>query len=161
MTIGERIGKVIEHEGIKKVVFADKLKIDQSYVTQLINGRRAPSDRLLDDISEKFSVSRNWLDTGEGEMYIKSASQTLDAITARYNGSPTFRAMLDVYARLSAEDQNAVERYIAQLTEALATGQPAEKIIPGNASGAEISNTLMPGTISDTETHHQDAEAAR
>lgn len=112
-------------------------------------------------ICETYGINQTWLETGEGEMYVKSASQTLDAITARYNGSPTFRAMLDVYARLSAEDQNAVERYIAQLTEALATGQPAEKIIPGNASGAEISNTLMPGTISDTETHHQDAEAAR
>ena len=130
MTIGERIGKVIEHEGIKKVVFADRLKIDQSYVTQLINGRRAPSGRLLDDISEKFSVSRHWLDTGEGEMYAKSASRTFDAITARYNGSPTFRAMLDVYSKLSRTEQDAVEHYIVQLAEAIAIGKAPENVHP-------------------------------
>ena len=78
LTVGERIGVLIEQEGIRKVAFADKLKINQSYVSQLIGGRRAPSDRLLDDISEKFGVSRHWLETGEGEMYEKSASQTLE-----------------------------------------------------------------------------------
>lgn len=130
MTVGERIGVLIEQEGIRKVAFADKLKINQSYVSQLIGGRRAPSDRLLDDISEKFGVSRHWLETGEGEMYTKSASQTLDAIAARYNGSPTFRAMLDVYSRLSRAEQDAVEHYIFQLAEAIAAGQNPEQVAP-------------------------------
>ena len=160
MTVGERIGVLIEQEGIRKVAFADKLKINQSYVSQLIGGRRAPSDRLLDDISEKFGVSRHWLETGEGEMYTKSASQTLDAIAARYNGSPTFRAMLDVYSRLSRAEQDAVEHYIFQLAEAISAGQRPEQIVPGNASGAAIGEAVM-HDISDTETHHQDAEAAR
>lgn len=130
MTIGQRIYEVIKAEGIKKIAFADKLKIDPSYVSRIIYDKGVPSERLLEDISEKFGVSRHWLETGEGEMYVKSASQTLDAITARYNGSPTFRAMLDVYARLSADDQSAVERYIAQLAEAMAAGQSPEQVAP-------------------------------
>ena len=141
--------------------FAKSLNVSLGSVQAWEYGLNNPSAAMRRFICETYGINKTWLETGEGEMYVKSASQTLDAITARYNGSPTFRAMLDVYARLSAEDQNAVERYIAQLTEALAAGQPAEKIIPGNTSGAEIGNTHMPGTISDTETHHQDAEAAR
>ena len=46
------------------------LKIDQSYVTQLTNGRRNPSDRLVSDICEKFNISEKWLRTGEGEMFV-------------------------------------------------------------------------------------------
>ena len=160
MTIGQRIGEIIKAEGIRKVAFADKLKIDQSYVSRIIYGRGVPSERLLEDISEKFGVSRHWLETGEGEMYAKSASQTLDAIAARYNGSPTFRAMLDVYSRLSRAEQDAVEHYIFQLAEAVSAGQRPEQIVPGNASGAAIGEAVM-HDISDTETHHQDAEAAR
>ncbi len=156
MTVGERIGVLIEQEGIRKVAFADKLKINQSYVSQLIGGRRAPSDRLLDDISEKFGVSRHWLETGEGEMYEKSASQTLDAIAARYNGSPTFRAMLDVYSKLSRAEQDAVEHYIFQLAEAIAAGEKPENVIPGNATGGEIANTL-----SGQENDHQGAVSAK
>ena len=116
-------------------------------------------------ICTTYGINQKWLETGEGEMYDNSASQTLDAVAARYNGSPTMRAILDVYARLSADDQNAVEQYIAQLAEALAAGKPPEKVvpgmIPGNTSGADIGNTIRNDTISDTETHHQDAEAAR
>lgn len=160
MTIGQRIGEIIKAEGIRKVAFADKLKIDQSYVSRIIYGRGVPSERLLEDISEKFGVSRHWLETGEGEMYTKSASQTLDAIAARYNGSLTFRAMLDVYSRLSRAEQDAVEHYIFQLAEAISAGQRPEQIVPGNASGAAIGEAVM-HDISDTETHHQDAEAAR
>ena len=106
-------------------------------------------------ICDTYGINQTWLETGEGEMYVKSASQTLDAITARYNGSPTFRAMLDVYARLSADDQNAVERYIAQLAEALASGQRPETVLPVS-SAKELAKKAQ-----EQETHHQDAEAAR
>lgn len=67
--MGDRIGNVISTLKIKKVYFAEQLKIDQSYVTQLTNGRRNPSDRLISDICEKFNVDEIWLRTGEGEMF--------------------------------------------------------------------------------------------
>ena len=148
MTIGERINAVIRAEGIKKVAFANKLNIDQSYVSRIIYGKGVPSSRLLDDISEKFGVSRVWLETGEGDMYEESASQTLDAITVRYNGSPTFRAMLDVYSRLSAADQDAVERYITLLADALAADQSPENVIPAGSTAEEIVTALC-GSESD------------
>ena len=68
--IGDRIGEIISTLKIKKVYFAEQLKIDQSYVTQLTNGRRNPSDRLVSDICEKFNISEKWLRTGEGEMFV-------------------------------------------------------------------------------------------
>lgn len=130
MAIGQRIDEVIRCEGLKKVEFAERLKIDQSYVTQLINGRRNPSARLLDDISEKFGISLQWLETGEGEMYGARSSRALDVVTERYNGSATFRAVLDVYASLSATEQDALERYIEQLSQAVTAGQQPERVRP-------------------------------
>ena len=122
MTVGERINEVIKQKRIRKYKFAEMLKVDDSYVSRIISGKRSPSTRLMDDICEKFGVSRHWLETGEGNMYVESASQTLDAITARYHGSPTFRAILDVYATLTPQDQDAVERYIRLLAQALEKG---------------------------------------
>lgn len=130
MTLGQRIDEVIRCEGLKKVEFARTLKIDQSYVTQLINGRHNPSARLLDDISEKFCISRQWLETGDGEMYGARSSRALDIVTERYNGSATFRAVLDVYASLSAAEQDALERYIEQLSQAVTAGQQPERVRP-------------------------------
>lgn len=68
-TIGERIAIVIEDNHLKKVQFAADLKIDQSYVTQLIKGRSNPSERLIDDICFKYNVNADWLKYGKGEKY--------------------------------------------------------------------------------------------
>lgn len=70
-TIGMRIGEVIKALGIKKVRFAEQIKVDQSYITQLVNGKRNPSDRTIADICREFHVNEDWLRTGEGEMFIQ------------------------------------------------------------------------------------------
>ena len=67
--IGERIGELIESLGIKKVRFAERLKIDQSYVTQLTTGKRNPSDRTISDICREFNVREEWLRNGNGKMF--------------------------------------------------------------------------------------------
>lgn len=63
--LGERLGLLIEKLGITKTAFAEKLNITQPYVTKLLrNGN--PSDRLIEDICEKFNVNEDWLRTGSG-----------------------------------------------------------------------------------------------
>lgn len=67
-SFGERISALISELGITKTSFADRLNITQPYVSKLIkNG--TPSDRLIEDICEKFNVREEWLRTGEGEMF--------------------------------------------------------------------------------------------
>lgn len=70
-TIGDRISLIISHYNIKKVAFAKKLNIDQSYVTQLIKGRSNPSDRLIEDICEKFNINESWFRVGQGDMFLE------------------------------------------------------------------------------------------
>lgn len=63
--MGERISLLIEKLGITKTAFADKLNITQPYVSKLLkNGK--PSDRLIEDICEKFNVNEDWLRNGSG-----------------------------------------------------------------------------------------------
>ena len=126
----ERIKSARLSAGLSQKALADKIGISDAALSKIESGFNNPAKQTVIAISNALGVALHWLETGEGEMYVKSASQTLDAITARYNGSPTFRAMLDVYARLSADDQSAVERYIAQLAEALAAGQNPEQVAP-------------------------------
>lgn len=156
----ERIKQARLSVGLSQKALADKIGISDAALSKIESGANNPAKQTVIAIANALGVSLYWLETGEGEMYEKSASQTLDAIAARYNGSPTFRAMLDVYSRLSRAEQDAVEHYIFQLAEAISAGQRPEQIVPGNTSSADIGNVIM-HDISDTETHHQDAEAAR
>lgn len=61
----ERLAILIEKLKITKTAFAEKLNITQPYVTKLLkNGN--PSERLIEDICEKFNVNEDWLRTGAG-----------------------------------------------------------------------------------------------
>lgn len=154
-SIGYRIGMIIEKSNCKKVVFAERLKIDQSYVSQLVSGKRSPSERLIESICREFNVNRAWLETGEGEMMAETQSRTLDRIAARYGKSDILRSVLDVYANLTDDEQDAVDRYIRLCASAIANDQ-----VP-NAAAAETSESLEAGAISTTESAAQLDQAAQ
>ena len=140
-SIGYRIGMILEKNNCKKVVFAERLKIDQSYVSQLVSGKRSPSERLIESICREFNVNRTWLETGEGEMMAETQSRTLDRIRERYGASDIFRAMLDVYATMTSAQQDAFEEYINLLAQAVATGQNPATVRPSLPTEAEIARS--------------------
>ena len=140
-SIGYRIGMILEKNNCKKVVFAERLKIDQSYVSQLVSGKRSPSERLIESICREFNVNRTWLETGEGEMLAETTSRTLDRIREHYGASDIFRAMLDVYATMTSAQQDAFEEYINLLAQAVATGQNPATVRPSLPTEAEIAKS--------------------
>lgn len=71
MTISERIAELIDTLNIKKVDFAEKLNVTQAYISKITNKGATPSDRLIEDICEKFNVNESWLRDGTGEMFQK------------------------------------------------------------------------------------------
>lgn len=83
MPINTQIDLLIKKLNIKKVDFAKKLKIDQSYVTRLIKGDNLPSERLIDDICRKFNVNKNWLlsgTDGEENMFVPEDMKYMQTI---------------------------------------------------------------------------------
>lgn len=73
--INSRIEKLIEELGITKTAFAEKIKVTQPYISKLISGNGTPSERLIEDICEKFNINESWLRTGEGEMFEELTEQ--------------------------------------------------------------------------------------
>ncbi len=64
--IGKRIDKLVTKLGITKTAFAEGIKVSQPYISKLIAGKGEPSERLIDDMVEKYSVNKDWLLTGAG-----------------------------------------------------------------------------------------------
>jgi transcriptional regulator with XRE-family HTH domain len=65
-SIGKRIENLVLKLGITKTAFAEGIKVSQPYISKLIAGKGEPSERLIDDIVEKYSVNKDWLLTGAG-----------------------------------------------------------------------------------------------
>ena len=67
--MNERIKRIIDELGLKKVDFATRLHISQPYASELCSGAKSPSDRTIKDICREFGVDEVWLRTGEGEPF--------------------------------------------------------------------------------------------
>jgi transcriptional regulator with XRE-family HTH domain len=118
--LGGRISAVISALDLKKVEFAARLKIDQSYVTQIINGRRNPSDRLLSDICREFGVDELWLRSGIGEMFRpRSRNEELAAFFGDVlSGDEDFRQrFITVLSRMTTQEWTMLERKMWELVE--------------------------------------------
>lgn len=79
MELKNRIKELIKSTGLKQVEFANRIKVDPSYISKLLsdNSKTVPSDRLLNDICREFNVSEEWLRTGKGEMHTITENDAL------------------------------------------------------------------------------------
>jgi transcriptional regulator with XRE-family HTH domain len=119
--MNERIKKIIEKLGLKKVDFANRLHISQPFASELCSGAKAPSDRTISDICREFGVREAWLRTGEGEMFVQDTqSEQVAAFLADLtkDDSDTFKKrFVEMLAGLSPADWELLERMAEKLTQ--------------------------------------------
>ena len=118
---GERIENLIKQLGITKTKFAEKLSVSQPYISKIIISGYVPSDRLIEDICEKFNANEKWLRTGEGEMFIrKTRSETIaDFMVDMLNEEePSYkRRLIEALAELSTDEWKLHENITLKLAE--------------------------------------------
>ena len=120
-TFRDRILFLLEYKKITKTEFANKLNIPQAYVSRITNNGSVPSDRLIEDICEKFDINEKWLRTGEGEM---SITRTKKQIITDFMGDlivdeeDSFkRRLIEALAKLNPEDWEVLERLAENITK--------------------------------------------
>lgn len=115
--IGYRIGALIEALGIKKVRFAERINIDQSYVTQLTSGKRNPSDRTISDICREFNVREEWLRTGTGEMFLDFTEDEFAKAAATLSNDVFVRSLIVEYWKLDDDSKKLFRDFIHRLSD--------------------------------------------
>jgi transcriptional regulator with XRE-family HTH domain len=69
---GLRLAQIETDSGIQRKDFAKKIGCESPYITQLIEGTKTnPSEMFVKSVCSEFRVNRQWLMTGEGEIYNK------------------------------------------------------------------------------------------
>lgn len=119
--IRDRILFLLEKKEITKTEFASKLNITQAYVSKITNKGAIPSDRLIEDICEKFGVNEKWLRTGEGEMFASlNRTQQIAQLTADlFKGEKdSFKErLLLALAKLNEDEWKVLEKIATDLTK--------------------------------------------
>lgn len=119
-TIRDRILFLLEKKRITKTEFAIKLNITQAYVSKITNKGAIPSDRLIEDICEKFGVNENWLRTGDGEMFadVPVEDEFFKAATQISKSGDKFamQAIIE-YWKLDDVSKEVLRNYIYKIAE--------------------------------------------
>ena len=67
--MNNRIKSIRENASLSTRAFGEKIGISSAGVSKLESGANNPSEQTIRAICSVFGVRRDWLETGEGEMY--------------------------------------------------------------------------------------------
>jgi transcriptional regulator with XRE-family HTH domain len=123
MLIGDRIKELRKSLNMTQTDFAEKLRSAQNTITGYENGRRSPSNQMIDLMCREFNVNEEWLRTGNGEMFL---SLDRDDELAIWAGSLLKESGIDnqfmkqfvhMLSKLNTEDWSVIEKMARLLSE--------------------------------------------
>ena len=114
----KRIQAARKAKGLTLKQLGDIIGISESAVSNIERGRNKPSGSTLILLCEKLGINREWLETGEGEMFEPTTQQDETAkLIESISDSPAMRSLLATWAQLSDENKAVFERFAADYVE--------------------------------------------
>lgn len=125
-TINERIKKIFDTLNMSQSDFARKINVTPAYVWKILNKNEStPSDRLIEDICQKFLVNEPWLRTGQGgdeNMFKKDFpnDEYMAYATLIGNGAnDRIKEAIIKYGRLSPDNKKIIDDAIELIVQML------------------------------------------
>lgn len=97
--------------------FAGKVNISRSNLGNIETGRVTLTERVISDICNTFSLSEEWLRTGEGSMYQETDTTLFAAFAKRYALTEEEQAVARYLLALSSEERQAVLHHVLALSD--------------------------------------------
>lgn len=108
MNINQRVKLVRKEMHLSQKDFGHRLGIGQAGVSWIEQAGNTLTDGRIAQICKEFSVSENWLRTGEGEMHQKSKQDRLKEIIQEFDLSDTQAKALRILMSLPPEQRDAI-----------------------------------------------------
>ena len=131
----KRIQAARKAKGLTLKQLGDIIGISESAVSNIERGRNKPSGSTLILLCEKLGIDREWLETGEGDMFAPVSEQDETAkLIESISDSPAMRSLLATWAQLSDENKAVFERYAADYVEDYNRRKAEEKNLRAKAA---------------------------
>lgn len=116
--ISERFKQLRDELGKSQTEFGAGIGVSRSVINNIERGVTEPSDVFLNHLCDVYNVNREWLETGEGELFDKSEQLDETAkLIESISDSPAMRSLLATWAQLSDENKAVFERFAADYVE--------------------------------------------
>ncbi|MDR1785505.1 MAG: helix-turn-helix transcriptional regulator [Spirochaetaceae bacterium] len=108
-TLGARVKWLRKELGLTQEQFARLISVSDALVAFIETDRRVAKDRIIKLIADSFSVSREWLKTGEGEIFVQDRESKNAKLLALFAGlKPKYQDYIidaiDRFLRLEGEE---------------------------------------------------------
>lgn len=120
MTTGERIKVIRKDQRMSQSEFAKEIAVSTTTVCQLEVGKYNVSRSTKHIICTRFRVNPEWLDTGEGEMYLSADSSediVPELVEILNDNKSLFRAVKYATRMFDENDWKKLNAFIASLGE--------------------------------------------
>ena len=121
LTQGERVKELRKSLNYTLDKFGGKLGVQKSAISKIEKGENNLTDQMLLSICREFSVSEEWLRTGEGEMFVSlNRTQQIAQLTADlFKGEKdSFKErLLLALAKLDEDEWKVLEKIACDLTK--------------------------------------------
>ena len=115
----DRLKKLRKSLGLTQQEFADRIGIKRNTLANYELGRNVPIDAVLTLIVREYSVSEEWLRTGEGEMFSASMNDEIDAVVSKYHLNEKAKQCIQKFVELSDDDRAAILRFMEKVVSAI------------------------------------------
>ena len=116
--ISERFKQLRDELGKSQTEFGAGIGVSRSVINNIERGVTEPSDVFLNHLCDVYNVNREWLETGEGEMFEPTTQQDETAkLIESVSDSPAMRSLLATWAQLSDENKAVFKRFAADYVE--------------------------------------------
>lgn len=104
---------------IKQGDLAKELAISQGHASDIENGRKTVSDRIMEILALKYNISKEWIETGNGEMFVpKTRSETIASFAGslmKEEEESFKRRLVEALAELDEEEWEMLEKLAQKL----------------------------------------------
>lgn len=111
---------------IKQGDFAKELAISQGHASDIENGRKSVSDRIIEILSLKYNINEEWLKSGTGEMFRKPSDEigyyVEDLLEYKGGGNPFYDMIIEMmktYHELDEKSKTVIREYFRNVKNGL------------------------------------------
>ena len=119
--MNERIKELRSRLELTQEEFSSKIGLSRNFIAQIETGTKKPSERTIFDICEKFNVNKEWLRTGNGEMFVElSKDEQISAMLGEIQrlGDENFKyRLVSALCKLSESDWTALENLVDMISD--------------------------------------------
>jgi transcriptional regulator with XRE-family HTH domain len=115
MSVNERIKQVRHTLKLSQLNFSKGIYLSNGYYAEIELENRRANDRIIELISTKYGVNRQWLESGEGEMFDRRPDEKLEQMIITFRElNPNFKEFvlhfIDRLLKLQKTNENPEER---------------------------------------------------